>query len=92
MNEQRPSGWQIQKKPVVMTRRYEFSNYFETRTFLDHLAQLSEEVGYFPDMNFARTYVNVSVTPHQGTLGPIEYGFAESANILAYQAIGQVAN
>ena len=54
------SGWEASQS--FMTRRYEFSSYSETRAFLDRLAEYSKEQGYYPDLNFGRNHVNVSIT------------------------------
>ena len=89
MAERQPSGWQERQKPAMMTRRYDFANYGETHMFLDHLEQLSKRTGYFPDLSFAKTHVNVSVTSREETLGPAEYFFAEQANALALRVVGQ---
>ena len=63
MNETRtpPSGWQQVAQPPSLFRRFEFSAYAETRAFLDRLASLSEDAGYYPDLGFGRTYVNVTI-------------------------------
>ena len=89
MAERRPGNWQVQQNQAMMTRRLDFANYAQTRMFLDHLAQLSEQTGYFPDLSFAKTYVNISVTPRQETLGPAEYSFAERVDELAERAAEQ---
>lgn len=89
MAERQPSGWQVRQKPAVMTRRYDFANYAETHMFLDHLAQLSKRTGYFPDLSFAKTHVNVSVAPREETLGPAEYSFAEQVDALAQRVAGR---
>ncbi len=56
-----PEGWKMVAKPPALFRRYEFASYAETREFLDRLAVLSEETGLFPDLGFAKTYVNITV-------------------------------
>lgn len=56
-----PEGWELQKRPLAWNRRLDFSDYNETRKFLDRLAERSEACGYYPNLNFARTYVVVSV-------------------------------
>ncbi len=63
MNEIRnpPSGWQNVAQPPSLFRRFEFSGYAETRAFLDRLAGLSETAGYYPDLGFGRTHVNVTI-------------------------------
>ena len=64
-----PKSWQVQQRPPLMTRRFDFASYAETRQFLDDLAGLSERSGYFPDLNFGKTHVNVSVAPRGESLG-----------------------
>ena len=79
--------WKVQERPPLMTRRYEFGSYAETRTFLDLLADASERRGYYPDLNFGRTHVVVSVAPLEGkTLSGTEYDFAAESDTLATQA------
>ncbi|MCA1683443.1 MAG: 4a-hydroxytetrahydrobiopterin dehydratase [Actinobacteria bacterium] len=56
-----PEGWTAVARPPSLYRRFEFAAYSETRAFLDRLAGLSEETGLYPDLSFARTYVNVTV-------------------------------
>lgn len=66
MSEAPPAGWQVQAKPPVMTRRFDFPDYAATRGFLDGLAKVSEASGYYPDLNFAKTHANVSVAAKAG--------------------------
>ena len=56
-----PEGWTEVERPPSLYRRFEFAAYSETRAFLDRLADLSKETGLYPDLSFARTYVNVTV-------------------------------
>ena len=83
MSETPPQGWQVQTKPPVMSRRFDFPDYAATRDFLDGLAKLSEKSGYYPDLNFAKTHVNVSVAARDEALGPDEYAFAGRVDALA---------
>lgn len=78
-----PKTWQVQQRPPLMTRRFDFVSYTETRKFLDDLAVLSERTGYFPDLNFGKTHVNVSVAPPGETLGEVEYGFTAEVDDIA---------
>ena len=41
--------------------RFEFASYGATREFLDQLAALSKRDEYYPNLNFGKTYVNVSI-------------------------------
>ena len=76
-------NWKIQERPPLMSRCYEFTGYAETRKFLDDLAALSERTGYYPDLNFGKTHVNVSVAPRGDNLGSAEQAFAAEADALA---------
>ncbi len=83
MAEHPPAGWQVQAKPPVMTRRFDFPDYAATRSFLDGLAKLSETSGYYPDLNFAKTHVSVTLAARDAALGSDEYAFAEQVDALA---------
>ena len=89
LSETAPTGWQVQTKPPVMTRRFDFADYAATRGFLDGLAKLSEKSGYYPDLNFAKTHVSVSVAARDTALGADEYAFARRVDSLA--GVGQAS-
>jgi len=76
-------AWQVQLKPPLLSRRFDFSSYAETRRFLDGLAVLSDRMGYYPDLNFSKNHVNVSIAARDETLGDSEFGFASQADGLA---------
>ncbi len=78
-----PTGWQVQTRPPVMTRRFDFPDYAATRSFLDGLTKLSEKSGYYPDLNFAKTHVSVTLAAREEALGPDEYAFASQVDALA---------
>ncbi|HEY5644707.1 MAG TPA: 4a-hydroxytetrahydrobiopterin dehydratase [Pseudomonadales bacterium] len=62
-----PEGWETRGKPPTMFRRFTFGNYADTRTFLDALAELSEETGIHPqNINFGTTYVNITLDAEGG--------------------------
>jgi 4a-hydroxytetrahydrobiopterin dehydratase len=54
-------SWQRRERPLRLERRLEFPSYMAARTFLDDAAALSEETGIYPDLNFGRTYVNLTL-------------------------------
>ncbi|HQU17013.1 MAG: pterin-4-alpha-carbinolamine dehydratase [Chromatiales bacterium 21-64-14] len=58
--------WQERDRPRRLERRYEFSDYAALRDFLDRAAALSEREGFYPDMGFARDYVNVTIHAEEG--------------------------
>ena len=59
--------WQERPRPARLERRYEFDNYEALRIFLDDAADLSERGGLYPDMGFARDYVNVTIHADEGS-------------------------
>ncbi len=75
-------SWMETKKTASLTRRFEFDSYSSTRVFLDQLADLSEAQGYYPNLNFNRTQVNVSIESETGKLGQKEYEFAEETQAI----------
>lgn len=77
------TNWDVRQNPAVMTRSFDFSSYSDTRRFLDELAELSERSGYYPNLNFNRTQVNVTIYSEEKTLGEAEYRFAEATDALA---------
>ena len=79
-----PEGWTEVERPPSLHRRFEFAAYPETRAFLDRLASLSKETGLYPDLSFARTYVNVTVHCSGGAaVGAEERAFAARAEAIA---------
>jgi pterin-4a-carbinolamine dehydratase len=59
--------WQERPRPARLERRYEFENYEALRSFLDDAADLSEREGLYPDMGFARDYVNITIHAEEGS-------------------------
>ena len=88
MSDTPPMGWQVQAKPPVMTRRFDFPDYSATRGFLDRLESLSKETGQYPELNFAKTHVNVSVAAREASLGREDYAFAGRVDALATGKFG----
>jgi pterin-4a-carbinolamine dehydratase len=61
MNGTRDSASPGSKEGGTLNWRFEFGSYLETRSFLDQMAGLSERMGFYPDISFGKTYVNVSI-------------------------------
>lgn len=53
--------WVTRKRPARLERRFEFSDYEQTREFLERTADLSEAHDYYPDMSFGRTHVSMTL-------------------------------
>lgn len=71
------AGWELRAKPPLLTRRFGFADYAATRAFLDRLAALSESHGLYPDLNFGRTHVSLSLAA-EGEMGEREFAFARA--------------
>lgn len=78
--------WKVTKSPPTMTRSFEFDSYEELRPFLDDLADLSEKEGFYPNLNFNRSRVTVTVQNDEGELlGIRELDFAKKTDELFLQ-------
>ncbi|MBR1137034.1 MULTISPECIES: 4a-hydroxytetrahydrobiopterin dehydratase [Bradyrhizobium] len=79
-----PEAWKAVSQPPSLFCRYEFKSYAQTREFLDGLAVLSEETRLFPDLGFARTFVNITLRGRDGAApGVAEIDYARRAAVLA---------
>ena len=81
------SEWKAQERPPHLTRSVEFGSYPELREFLDDLAALSEEVDLYPNLNFTRTRVNISIESDTDELGDREFKFAGQTDVLLSQQV-----
>lgn len=70
------TGWRIDNKPPVMTKRYEFDSYDVTRLFVNALADLSEETGYYPNLTYKQTQATVTIFTEEQTLSEKDFDFA----------------
>ncbi len=78
-----PEGWTEQKRPLAWNKRFDFADYAQTRVFLDCLATVSEGRGYYPNLNFARTHVVVTIQ-FEGEEGDVRLrDFARDADLCA---------
>jgi len=79
-----PPGWSCSERPPSLFRRFEFASYAHTRAFLDRLAELQESNGVTAqNINFGRTYVNVTLSATGAALSPAEYALAAELGRLA---------
>jgi len=73
-------------RKAALNWRFEFGSYGETRHFLDQLADLSKRENFYPNINFGKTYANVSIDGDgQTELGMREAGFVRAMEALAAQ-------
>lgn len=76
-------GWQRQDLPPMLTRRFEFESYGETRRFLDGVAKLSEEARLYPNLSFGKTYVSVTIDADGKKIGADAISLAQKIDGLA---------
>ncbi len=86
-------NWFVRKRPSRLERRIEFSNYEETREYLDRIADLAEEKRHYPDLSFGPTHVCITLAPHDegGEIDEALMRYAAQMDDLSRQ-IGQQAN
>ena len=74
--------WQRQDLPPMLSQRFEFANYAETRRFLDGVAKLAEEAKLYPNLSFGKTYVSVTIDADGKKLGPETTALAQKIDAL----------
>lgn len=85
-------NWVKRKLPDRLERRIDFENYELTREFLDLAADISEKEGFYPDINFGKHHVNMTiyVNEEESALTQEQVRFATRVNSIA--PAGKVAN
>lgn len=63
-------SWQRQDLPPMLSRRFEFATYAETRRFLDKVADIAEKAQRYPNLSFGKTYVSVTIDADGKKIGP----------------------
>ena len=78
--------WQRQDLPPMLSRRFEFGTYAETRRFLDGVAKLAEAAQHYPNLSFGKTYVSVTLDADGKRVGPDLVALAQQIDALATDA------
>lgn len=83
------TDWRIENKPPVMTRKFLFDSYEETRAFVNALADLSESTGYYPNMTYSQTQATITIyaDADENNLSESEFDFALATDEIAAQYI-----
>ncbi len=78
------NDWKLRKRPARLEHRIEFADYEQTREFLERAAELAERQGYYPDMSFGRTHVNLTLQPQDdaGQIGEPLMQYAREVDAL----------
>lgn len=75
--------WRIDDKPPVMTKRFTFESYEQTRSFVNDLADLSEQTEYYPNLTFSQTQATVTIYTDNDELSSEEFEFAGQTDKIA---------
>lgn len=75
-------NWLRQDLPPMLSRRYEFESYAETRRFLDGVAKLAEAAHHYPNLSFGKTYVSVTLDADGKKIGPDLVSLAQQIDAL----------
>ena len=59
------SAWQHQAESQLIMRSFKFKNFAKTMFFVNALAQLSDQQGHHPDVEFGYNYCRVKFTTHE---------------------------
>ncbi len=78
--------WVRQNLPPMLSRRFEFVTYAETRTFLDRVAKLAEDAKHYPNLSFGKTYVSVTLDEDGKDIGAATIALAQQIDALAPNA------
>lgn len=63
-------GWLRQDLPPLLSQRFEFESYADTRHFLDGVTRLAEEAQLYPNLSFGKTYVSVTIDANGKKISP----------------------
>lgn len=78
--------WLRQDLPPMLSRRFEFGSYAETRRFLDGVARLAEAAQHYPNISFGKTYVSVTLDADGKKIGPDLVALAQQIDALTADA------
>ena len=65
--QKKVDGWDVKqnlKKIYYLEKKYSFANFLESLKFTNKVAEISEEEGHHPDIEFGWGYAKISITTH----------------------------
>ena len=75
--------WRIDNKPPVMTKKFSFESYEQTRSFVNDLAGLSEQTEYYPSLTYGQAQATVTIYTDNDELSAKEFEFAGQTDKIA---------
>lgn len=76
-------NWRIDDKPPVMTKKFSFESYEQTRSFVKDLSDLSEKTEYYPNLTYGQTQATVTIYTDNDELSVKEFEFAGQTDKIA---------
>lgn len=58
------SGWEVDEDNSMISRRFSFSDFAHTMSFVNHVADLAELEGHHPDMHIFFDHVDIDIWTH----------------------------
>ena len=86
--QKKVDGWEVVKNNnniFFLSKKFNFKNFLDSQTFINHVGKISEDEGHHPDISFGWGYAEIKITTHA-----IE-GLSENDFILAAK-IDQLIN
>ncbi|MDB3970099.1 4a-hydroxytetrahydrobiopterin dehydratase [Candidatus Pelagibacter sp.] len=86
--QKKVDGWEVIKNNndiFFLSKKFNFKNFLDSQTFINHVGKISEDEGHHPDISFGWGYAEIKITTHA-----IE-GLSENDFILAAK-IDQLIN
>jgi 4a-hydroxytetrahydrobiopterin dehydratase len=75
------NGWKVENN--VLIRRWDFSNFAESLTFVDRVGELAEAADHHPDITFGWGYAEIALTTHdRGGVTDVDISLASQIDSL----------
>ena len=65
--QKKVDGWDILKDENgihFLSKKFNFKNFLESKKFINHVSEISEEEGHHPDIKFGWGYAEIKITTH----------------------------
>lgn len=69
--------WKRKDKPASLEARFDFDSFETLRSFLDGLAEISEQLDHHANISFGREHVSVIIYAKTGSLEQIDFDLAQ---------------
>ena len=75
-------GWEVKKRNEIyfLERNFKFSNFLESKKFVNEVGNIAEVEGHYPDISFGWGYAKIEIFTHK-IKGLVESDFILAAKI-----------